>query len=170
MNWGSVEVANENVNNGGSVSQFVQPGFQKLTINSVEDVVSQKGNKGFKIAFESDKGGTFNQSFWVADQNDNMLGSAPSFQYLVDKFSGSPLVQGDNTASISAKLIGKSHDVTVDGRKYTTEKDGKKYNNTAAQLRFAGWSGESQIRYTGEWDTSSVESVAASSKEDDLPF
>lgn len=168
FNFSGVDVPAENT----STFIAVQPGYQNLTVKSVEDVKSQSGTLGVKVTFESDKGGEFSQSWWLADSSGNELKTAmPSFQYLMVKFSGEKLEGNISTDLISAKLVGKTTDVTVGGRRYTSEKDGKKYNNTAAWLPFSGWAGNSTVRYTGEWeseDTNTLETATA--KTDDLPF
>lgn len=166
FNFSGVEVAKE------STSTFAEPGYQKLTVVSVKPATAASGSVGLEVEFSSDKGTSFNQKWWLADANGSRLNKAmPSFQYLVDKFSGSPLDGDVNIQSISAKLVGRSLDVTVGGRKYTTEKDGKKYNNTAAWLPFSGYAGEVAIRYNGKWDESEeVFSAKGSSDNEDLPF
>lgn len=167
FNFSGVDVP---VENPGFVA--VEPGYQTLTIKSVEDVVSSnKGSLGVKVTFESDKGGTFSQDWWLANSAGESLEKAmPSFQYLVLKFSGAKLEGNISTDLISAKLVGKSLDVTVGGRKYTSEKDGKKYNNTSAWLPFSGYAGNSLIRYSGEWDESEVVTNDTVTATDDLPF
>src|SRR5690606_4062856 len=105
------------------------------------------------------------------DPSGNVSKAAPSFQYLVEKFTGAALEGSMTIEALSAKLVGKSHEATVGGRKYTTEKDGKKYNNTAGWLPFAGWSGETQIRYDGAWDEATPQGDSnVSDDSDGLPF
>lgn len=151
----------------------VQPGYQKLTINSVEDVTSsKKGSLGVKVTFSSDKGGTFNQDWWLASSDNQPLKAAmPSFKYLVEKFTGNPLDGNVSTEALSVKLVGRSLDVTVGERRYTTEKDGKVYNNVAAWLPFAGYAGETEIRVDGAWDAMAAGSATSTdTTSGDLPF
>lgn len=159
FNFSGVQVAEEN---SGSTFQRVEPGFQKLTITKVEDATAGTGSKGFKLTFESDKGGEFNQSWYVQNAAGQMNAKvAESFQYLVNTFTGKPLTGDVNTMALSAVLVGKAAEVTVGGRKYTNEKDGVSYNNIAAELPFGGYAGERTPYIRGEWvaDTQSTSEV-----------
>lgn len=168
FNFSGIDVAPEG-------NKFTKPGFQKLTITEVKDATSASGTIGLEVSFVSGDGSTFSQRWWLANSAGQRLDKAmPSFQYLVAKFSGEALSGDINTASIAAKLVGKSREVTVGGNRYTATKivDGKevRYDNTSAWLPYSSYDGETQIRYTGEFDKS-TESVAAQSKgDDDLPF
>lgn len=165
FNFTGVESAVENV--------FVKPGFQVLTITGLEGVKFNSGSSGFKVTFSSDKGGTFSQNWTIADANGVVMAKvAPSFQYLVEKFTGSKLDGEVNTASLSAKLVGKSRAVTVGGRLVTTQKDGKVYENTYAELPFAGYDGEVTPNIRDQRDQSLLSSASTDSNSglDDLPF
>jgi len=159
FNFSGVGVAEENQ---GSTFQRVEPGFQKLTITKVEDATAGTGSTGYAVSFESEKGGEFTQKWFIANP-EGVLNTkvAESFQYLVNTFTGNPLDGDVNAMRLSALLVGKSAEVTVGGRKYTSEQDGKKYNNTAPELPFGGYAGERNIYYRGEWDNSeSITSLA----------
>lgn len=173
-NWnlGTVEEVNS-----GSAYVRVEPGYQNLTITGVENTVAGTGSKGLKITFKSDKGGEFSQNFYLIAPDGSQSKQAPAFKYLYDNFTEEVLPENFTTESISAKLIGKTTDATVGGRKYTTarEEDAivngeatkvvKKYDNIAAELPFGGWKGERQIRFSGQWESEVSVNNTVDSKE-----
>lgn len=166
FDFSGVEVAE------GRVSKFAEPGFQKLTITGLVPATAASGSTGVELSFTTDKGTEFKQKWWFANANKEPLrGALPSFQYLVKAFTGETLGAGVSIDSLAAKLVGKSTEATVGGRRYTTVKDGVKYDNVAAMLPFADWAGDVKIQYSGEWDKSDLGPLdITTDKSDGLPF
>lgn len=156
------------------VNKRVEPGFQKLTVLGIKDATAQSGAKGLNVEFESDKGGKFNQTWYLISKegtrNDKVMSS---FQYLLETFTGSTLKAQVTPESLSAILVGRNAEVTVGGRRSTVEREGKKYNNIYAELPFGGYKGERDPYIRGEWDTSSEtseDSMDNSGVNNDLPW
>lgn len=151
-------------------TKFVQPGVQELTITEVKDVSFNTGAVGIEVSFSSNLGGTFSQRWALVDNQKQLNQSVmQSFQYLINTFTGQQLDGDVNTTMLSSMMVGKTAVVTVGGRKYTSEKDGKKYNNIRAELPFGGYQGEKEPYIRGEWDTNPV-ATASSNGGDNFPF
>jgi len=178
LNFDSVDSATSEVKE--STFKIVKPGLNTLMISGVEPIVAGTGNAGVAVTFESKEAdASFNERFWLS------AGALPRVQYLVEKFTGAKMTGGFTgdgmelatqvATALSAKLVGKTQTVIVDGETYTKEKDGKTYVNTRPMLRFAGFVNpvgkDVEPRITDKTDTQS-NALNSNSKDqdDDLPF
>lgn len=129
INLSGVVAAEENV----SSFNRVEPGLHTLTIKSLE--MAKSGDKDvLKVTFSSKEADAeFSHNFFLTEK------ALPRVQYLITKFTGNPLEGTFEVNALSAILVGKTKPVIVDGRVVGREKDGRWYNNTYAELRFAGF-------------------------------
>src|SRR5690606_15902676 len=134
FNFSGVEAATQTSN-----FKFVEPGLHTLTISKVEGKTANSGSPGVTVTFDSKEAeASFNHDFWLSAK------ALPRIQYIVEKFTGTKM-DGQFTSLdqvvqiLSAKLVGRTKTVVVDGEKRTREKDGQVYINTYPTLRYAGF-------------------------------
>jgi hypothetical protein len=109
---------------------YVKPGAQVLTVKEVESLSNSNGKEYLKVTFESDKGGTFPQQFYLTPA------ALPRIQHLMKNFTGSELVGNVSTDQMIAKLVGTSANCIVDGE---TKLNNNQKVVTYPILRFRGF-------------------------------
>lgn len=165
INLSGVEAGNK-----GSDKKFVKPGIQTVTIASLELITSNNDKSGLKVTFNSKENeAPFNETFWLSEK------ALPRLQYLIKLFTGEKHEGKITVEELSAKLVGKTEEIIVDGREAlsnpVTQEDGtiKTFVNVYPQLRFADF---------GTKDARSLEvniqklpsEVPTSGTDDGLPF